>query len=233
MKTLIPALVLGALASAALAQEPAQKPPAAPPAVKTPRIAVIDMQRVSSESLLGKGYAAQLEALRAEIEAERTKKQNDLQKLDAQLKALQEDVEKQQGVLSPEALDRKRQDLVKKGRDRQAFLEDGQQELQRMQERAQQQAQALNGEFQIKIKPHIEAVAKEKGIDILLDSQVALTVNRDFDISQEVVVKADDAERAARAKAQAGKPAAGAAAKPAAGPAPAPTPAPTPTPPGR
>jgi Skp family chaperone for outer membrane proteins len=229
MKTLIPALVLGAAASAALAQEPAQKPAAAAPAVKSPKIAVIDMQKVSADSLLGKGYAAQLEALRAEIEAERTKKQNDLQKLDAQLKTLQDDVEKQQSVLSPEALDRKRQDLVKKTRDRQAFLEDGQGELQRMQERAQQQAQALNGEFQIKIKPHIEAVAKDKGIDLLLDSQVALTVNKDLDISQDVIVKADDAERAARAKAQAGKPAAAApAAKPAAGPAPTPTPTPNP-----
>jgi Skp family chaperone for outer membrane proteins len=228
MKTLIPALVLGVAASAALAQEPAQKPSAAAPVAKSPKIAVIDMQRVSSESLLGKGYAAQLEALRNEIEAERTKKQNDLQKLDAQLKTLQDEVDKQQSVLSPEALDRKRQDLVKKGRDRQAFLEDGQQDLQRMQERAQQQAQALNSEFQVKIKPYIEAAAKEKGIDLLLDSQVALTVNKDYDISQDVIVKADDAERAARAKAQAGKPA---AAAPAAKPATGPTPAPTPTPP--
>ena len=67
-----------------------------------------------------------------------------------------------------------------------------------MQEQAQQRAQALNSEFQIKIKPHIEAVAKEKGIDILLDSQVTLSVSKDFDISQDVIVKADDAERAAK-----------------------------------
>ena len=36
------------------------------------------MQRVSSESLLGKSYAAKLEALRSEIDAERQKKQADL-----------------------------------------------------------------------------------------------------------------------------------------------------------
>ena len=64
-------------------------------------------------------------------------------------------------VLSPEALEKKRQDLVKRGRDRQGFLEDGQQELQRMQERAQQQAQTLNGEFQVKIKPYVDALARE------------------------------------------------------------------------
>jgi len=222
MKTLTAALILAVAAPAAFAQE-------GPKAAKTgPKIAVIDMARVSSESLMGKSYAQKLEQLRAEIESEQKKKQSDLDKLDTAIKAMQEELEKQQSVLSPEALDKKRQEIVKKGRDRQAFLEDGQAELQRMRERAQQQAQVLNNEFQIKIKPHIEAVAKEKGIDILLDSQVTLSVSNEFDVSQEVIVKADDADKAARAKAPAA--AAPAAPKPA---APAPAPAPTPSPSGR
>jgi Skp family chaperone for outer membrane proteins len=231
MKTLIPVLLAAAAAPAALGQAAARGE------AKQPKIAVIDMARVSAESLMGKGYAARLEQMRAEIEAEQKKKQSDLEKLDTAVKALQDELEKQQSVLSPEALDKKRQDIVKKGRERQAFLEDGQAELQRMRERAQQQAQVLNNEFQIKIKPHIEAVAKEKGIDILIDSQVTLTTTKDFDISQDVIIKADDAERAAR-------PAAGAAARPATpaptpapsaapAPPPAPTPSPTPSPSGR
>ncbi len=170
-------------------------------AAKTPVIAVIDMAKVSSESLLGKSYAGLIEKLRNEIEAERTKKQNDLNKLDASIKALQDEIEKQAQVLSPDALEKKRQDLTKRGRDRQAFVEDGQQEIQRQQERAQAQAQAYNGEFQEKLRPAIEAVVKEKGIDILFDSQVTLTSNKTFDISQDVVVKADDAERAKSAAA--------------------------------
>jgi hypothetical protein len=135
-------------------------------------------------------------------------------------------------VLSPEAAERKRQDIVKKTRDRQAYVEDGQQELQRMRDQAEQKAQALNNEFQQKIKPHIDAVAKEKGIDIILTSQVALTLNREFDISRDVITKADAAERAAQAaKPAAPKPAAAtpSAAAPAA-PAPAPKPTPTPSP---
>jgi Skp family chaperone for outer membrane proteins len=196
MKTCIgAALLFGAAAPIALAQD----------APRQPKIAVIDMQKVSSESLLGKGYAAQLEQLKNEIDAEGNKKQGELQKLDVAIKALQDELDKQGSVLSPEAADKKRQEIVKKTRERQAYLEDGQQDLQRMRERAQQQAQALNNEFQVKIKPHIDAVAKEKGIDILLDSQVAITVSKDFDISREVIVKADDAERTAK----------GAAAKPA------------------
>jgi Skp family chaperone for outer membrane proteins len=212
-KTLIPALILGAAATASLAQE------AAKPEAKSPRFAMIDMGEVSNKSLIGKGYAAQLETLRNEIEAEATKKQNDLTKLDAAIKALQDELEKQGSVLSPEARDRKQQEIVRKTRERQAYLEDGQAELQRMRERAQQQSQALNNEFQQKIKPIIDAVAKDKGLDVIFDSQVAITVSKAFDISQDVIVKADDLERS--------KPKA--AAKPAAD-KPAPKPSPTPQP---
>jgi Skp family chaperone for outer membrane proteins len=218
-KTFLAGLALGVAAPIALAQDSA---PAA--GAKAPKIAIIDMARVSSESLMGKSYAAQLEALQNEINSEGTKKQAELQKLDAAIKVLQDELEKQGSVLSAEAADKKRQDIVKKGRERQAFLEDGQQEIQRLRERAQQQAQGLNNEFQVKIKPHIEAVAKEKGIDIILDSQVALTVNRDFDISRDVIIKADDAEKSAKTTT-------GNAPKPATAPAPAkPSPAAPPKP---
>ena len=85
-----------------------------------------------------------------------------------------------------------------------------------MQQKAQEKAQKLNAEFQDKIKPQLEAAAKERGIDIILSSEVAIVVNNTYDISQDVIVKADDAERAA------GKAKAPAAAKPAASPAPKP-----------
>jgi outer membrane protein len=204
-KTSLLAAGLCAVAAVALAQEPA----------KSPKIAIIDLTRISSESLLGKGYAAQIEKLENEIKAEGAKKQTELQKLDTAIKALSDELEKQQSVLSPEARDRKEQEILKKRRERDAYVEDGQRELTRMRERAQAQAEALNNEFQLKIRPHIEAAAKEKGIDIILNSQVALTVSKDFDISQTVISKAD----AATPKAAAGTaPAAPAKPSPAASP---------------
>jgi outer membrane protein len=215
-KTFIAGLVLGAAAQVTVAQE-------AKTEARSPKIAIIDMARVSSESLMGKGYATQLEALQSEINSEGTKKQSDLQKLDAAIKTLQEELEKQASVLSPEASEKKRQEIVKKGRERQAFLEDGQADLQRMREAAQARAQSLNNEFQVKIKPHIDAVAREKGLDIILDAQVTLSVNKEFDISRDVIVKADDAEKAAKG-------AAGAAAAKPSGPAVKPAPAPAPKP---
>ncbi len=239
-KTFVLALALGA-ATAATAQEPAPSPAAAPTrpaagaATRTPRIAVIDMALISSQSALGKAYAAKIEALEKQIQTEGTKKQTDLAKMDAAIKALQDELEKQGSVLSAEAADKKRQDITRKARERQAFLEDGQQELQRMKERAEVEASGYNNEFQAKIKPHIEAVAKEKNVDILLTSQVALTVNREFDISAEVIARADadktavagTAPRPAAARPPATAPA---ATTPAAAPTPAPTPAPSPSP---
>jgi Skp family chaperone for outer membrane proteins len=199
-KTFVLALAVGA-AAAATAQEPAASPAAAAPRpaagaiTRAPRIAVIDMALISSQSALGKAYAAKIETLEKQIQTEGTKKQTELAKMDAAVKALQDELEKQGSVLSAEAADKKRQEITRKSRERQAYLEDGQQELQRMRERAQERAQALNAEFQAKVKPHIEATAKAKGIDILLDSQVALTVSGDFDISGEVVTKLDTVEK--------------------------------------
>jgi outer membrane protein len=189
-------------AAAALAQD----------AARAPRVAVIDMARVSAESQLGKSYAAQLEKLQNDINAEATKKQTELGKLDTALKTLQEELEKQGAVLSPEARDKKQQDIVRKTRERQAFLEDGQQEINRMRERAQQQAQAINGEFQQKVRPLVEQVAKDKGMDLVLDSQVAYTINKDFDITRDVIAKADEAAKAGASASAAPAPAPPAAA---------------------
>lgn len=183
---LVGLLAVVAAAGTALAQD----------AAKSPRVGVIDMARVSAESLLGKSYAAQLEKLQNDINAEATKKQTELGKMDASVKALQDELEKQGAVLSQEARDRKQQEIVRKGRERQAFLEDGQGEINRMRERAQQQAQSINNEFQLKVRPIVEQVAKDKGYDLVLDSQVAYTINKDFDITRDVIVKADEAEKA-------------------------------------
>jgi outer membrane protein len=164
---------------------------------KTAKIAVIDMARVSAESTLGKSYAGQLEKLQTDINTAAQSKQTELQKMDATIQALQEELQKQGAVLSQEARDSKQQQIVRKGRERQAFLEDGQAEINRMRERAQQQAQSINNEFQVKIRPLVEEVAKAKGYDLVLDSQVAYTISRDIDITRDVITKADAAAAAA------------------------------------
>jgi outer membrane protein len=176
-------------------------------AASTARIAVIDMARISAESQLGKSYATQLEQLQNDINTAAQAKQTELQQMDATIQALQEELQKQGPVLSQEARDQKQQEIVRKGRERQAFLEDGQAEINRMRERGQQQAQSINNEFQVKIRPVVEEVAREKGYDLVLDSQVAYTISRDFDITRDVITKADATIPASTAAAPAPDPA--------------------------
>ncbi len=184
-KTFVTGLLVVLAAGTALAQE-----------VRPPKVGVIDMARVSAESLLGKTYASQLEKLQNDINAAVTQKQADLGKMDASIKTLQDELEKQGAVLSAEAREKKQQDITRRARDRQAFYEDGQADINRMRERAQQQAQAINNEFQLKVRPVVEQVAKERGFDLVLDSQVAFTINREYDITPQVIVKADESEKA-------------------------------------
>jgi len=204
------ALALGATAGAG-AQEAAAK-------VGTAKVAVIDMQKVSSESQLGKSYAARIAELEQQIKNEGQKKQTELQQKVDEIRALTEDLQKQRNVLSPEGIDKKEQEIRAKDRDRKAFQEEAQIHMQQIQERAQQQAGDLNAEFQAKVRPHIEATARDLGVDILLDSQAALPINPAFDISEAVVARLDKAEPAA-----ANAPAAAPAATPS-GPSPSPKP---------
>jgi outer membrane protein len=187
-KTFVTGLLVVLGAGTALAQES-----------RPPRVGVIDMARVSAESVLGKSYAGQLEKLQNDINAAVTQKQSELGKMDASLKTLQDELEKQGAVLSAEARDKKQQEITRRARDRQAFFEDGQAEINRMRERAQQQAQTINNEFQLKVRPIVELVAKEKGYDLVLDSQVAFTINRDYDITPQVIAKADETAKPAAA----------------------------------
>jgi Skp family chaperone for outer membrane proteins len=180
---------------------------------KVAKIGIIDMDRIGAESQIGKGYAAQIQSLQSDIEAERTKKQAELDKIDSSIKAMQDELEKQGALLSDDAKEKKAQEIKKKAREREAYVDDGRAEMEKMVQRAQNQANALNNELQQKIKPHMEAVARQLGLDVLLDSRSAIALNGEFDISSNVIVKLDETEKASPSKPAAG--ASAPAAKPA------------------
>ena len=193
------------------------------PAGKPMKVGVVDMQRISQESLLGKSYATRMDQLESEIRSELTKRQNQVAQIDAAIKAATDDLQKQQAILSPDAIEKKQQDIVKKNRDRQALTEDSQADIQRMQQAAQAKAQEFQVDFNTKIQPILQTVGKEKGLDVILDRATIVLINTELDITRDVIVKADDTEKAARPAAPA------ATTKPAATTlAPAPVAAPTP-----
>ena len=109
---------------------------AAAPA-KPIKMGVVDMQRISQESLLGKSYATRMDQLESEIRSELTKRQNQIAQIDTAIKALQDELQKQSAILSADAVEKKQQEIVKKNRDRQALAEDSQADIQRMQQAAQ------------------------------------------------------------------------------------------------
>lgn len=196
------------------------------PTGKPVKLGVVDMQRISQQSLLGKSYATRMDQLESEIRSELTKRQTQIAQLDTAIKALQDDLQKQSAILSPDAVEKKQQEIVKKNRERQALAEDSQADIQRMQQSAQQKAQEFQVDFNTKIQPILQAVGKEKTLDFILDRATLVLINEELDITRDVIVKADDLEKAARpAAAPKPAPAAPASAAPA---APKPTPTPIP-----
>src|SRR5262245_34758104 len=153
---LVVGLALGGAAIAA-AQEPAKPADAKPEAKgewRPPRIFVVDVEAIWKNSLLGKRLATQLQAQQNEIASLGNKKNTELQKISAEIKAMEEELQKQSGVLSPEVVEKRTRDLNKKKRDAQDFLEEGQQEIDRLRQALQEQDSRLKAEFLQKINPH-------------------------------------------------------------------------------
>ena len=174
-------LVVLAAAGAALAQEAS---------AKAPRVGVVDMARVSAESLLGKtlrrpaGEAPERHHRRGHQEADRARQARHRDQ-DPAGRAREAGSGPEPGGAGQEAAG----DRSPRPASARRFLEDGQAEINRMRERAQQQAQSINNEFQLKVRPLVEQVAKDKGYDLVLDSQVAYTINKDFDITRDVIAE--------------------------------------------
>jgi Skp family chaperone for outer membrane proteins len=185
---LLPVLLLG-VARTMAAQEPASD------ALPRARIALINANLLFSESLLGKRYSARIQGLQKEIQSARQAKEAEAAKRSAELGALKNELQQHGDLLSPEARDNKALEIRRRERDLQAFIDDGRSEIQRLQQRVEQDTQKLHDEYRGKMRPYIEAVAREKEIDFLIDAAVALPLNPRYDISMDVIARADAAEQ--------------------------------------
>jgi len=204
MKASIPAAALGLLimAAAAAAQptqpptppaQPAPKPtqaaptPAAPAPTPAPRppfpagvkFAWVDIQRIVAASAEGKISSSKVQALTQ-------KKQKELEDRNKALQALQTKLAQGGNVLSEEARGQLEKDINKAQVDIQRAQQDAQAELQDLQNNLQE-------EFQKKLYPIIQQVAKEKEILILFSRADAGIVwaEASLDITDEVVAKFD------------------------------------------
>jgi outer membrane protein len=175
-------------------------PPAAPPAPfpAGAKVAYVNLQQIANLSVEGKNLTAKVQALMQ-------KKQNEAQSKSKSLADNQTKLQQSGALMSEAARDALTKEIERQNLEGQRFQQDAQSEINEL-------SQQLQNEFQQKLFPILDLVAKEKGIDILLSAADAGMVwaAPGLDITMDAVKKLDEKT--------AGKPA---AAAPAAAPAPA------------
>jgi outer membrane protein len=165
-------LLSGALVSLSFAQQ-------------TPRIGVINSQKVLEDSAEGKRTIAQLQDKDKRAQDELTKLDNDIRSLETKLNT-------QRLTLSEASILQIRSDLERKRTDRKRRAEDSFKDLQELQLR-------LFNKVKGELLPIIEQVGKDQNFDLIFDlaNSGALYFNPTLDITAEVI-KRYDASKAAK-----------------------------------
>ncbi len=178
--------------AAPAAQAPATPPAAAQPApaAQAPRpfpegakFAYVDIQAIASNSAEGKAATAKLDELKKKKNADLLTKSNGL-------KAMQDKLTAGGSVMNDQARAQLEKDIEKGQRDLQFAQQDAQTELGDM-------TNQLQGDFQEKLNPVLEAVRAEKGLLMIFsirDSGV-VAAEGGLDLSAEVVRRFDAANK--------------------------------------
>jgi len=165
------------------AAQPAAPKPAAPPSPPAPfpqdaKYAVVDVQAIAQNSAAGKAASAKLNELQS-------KKMTDLQDKNKQLQALTTKRDTGGAVLSEAARAQLDKDIDKMQRDIQYAQSSAQAEMQDLNNE-------LQGEFQKKLIPIIEELAKEKGLYLVFTADSGFAyIHQGLNISDEVIKRLD------------------------------------------
>lgn len=157
-------------------------------AQQSPKIGVINSQEVLEKSAEGKRVIARLQ------EKDKTN-QAALSKLDEEIRQLETRINTQRLTLSEEALYNMSADLQRKQTERKRVAEDATRDFQDMQMK-------LFNRIQSELIPIIEAMGKEKGIDLVFDlaRSGAVYFNPAIDMTEEVIRRYDASKASPPAK---------------------------------
>jgi outer membrane protein len=161
------------------ATTPAPKPPSPPmPFPQDSKIAFVDIQSIASSSAAGKDATKKLQDLTSKKSAEIADKNK-------QLQAAQSKLQQGGAVLNDAARQQLEKDVDRLQREIQFANSNAQAEVNELQNE-------LQGDFQKKLIPIIEEVAKEKGLYVVFttDSGVAY-MHAGLDISSEIIKRLD------------------------------------------
>jgi outer membrane protein len=188
-------LVLFAVPAFAQVKPPVQPPPAqkpAPPAQPAPqqptppppfpegaKMAFIDIQRIASESKEGQTSTQKVQALEQ-------KKLNDLNEKNKQLTAAQQKAQSG-SLLSDEARAQLQKEIDRLNLEIQRSQQDAQAEVDELRN-------ALQRDFQRKLMPIIEMLAKEKALQFLFSADAGIVwADRALDLTSEIIKRFDAA----------------------------------------
>ena len=132
---------------------------AARPRTAGPAVVTISSQRLTAQSALGKRASQQLESMRQERGRELLEKQKALETLVRQLAAT--------NALSPTEIERLSQDETRKRAELQQLTQQFQSDFQAAQAR-------LQTEIRAQLAPILAEIAKRYGVDVVLNSDVAV-----------------------------------------------------------
>jgi len=175
-------------------QKPTPPPAATAPVPEAPRpfpegakVAYISIQFIANTSVEGKAATAKLDALKK-------KKNDELVAKGTQLKAAQDKLQSGGTVMSDQARGQLEKEIERMQRDLQYAQQDAQQEV-------QETTDQLQGEFQMKLTPIIEALRAEKGLWMIFAPEGAVVAaDPGLDLSAEVVKRFDAAAKTAPKK---------------------------------
>src|SRR5262245_23202821 len=167
-----------ATAPAAPAQ-PAAKPPSPPvPFPQDAKYAFVDVQQIASNSSAGKEASKKLQALTE-------KKQGEISEKSKQLQALTTKRDTSVGVMNEAARTQLEKDIDRLQRDIQFANSNAQAEVNDLQTE-------LQNEFQKKLIPIIEELAKEKGLYLIFTAESGFAyVHPGLNLSEEVIKRLD------------------------------------------
>jgi len=205
----IVAISVALSAGPAWAQAPAaQTPPAQAPAAQTPpatqppadkaqpprpfpegaKVAYVNVNAIAAGSVEGKAATGKIQEYVKKKNAEIQEKQKALQTLQGKLQA-------GLSVMSDQARAQMEKDITKQSRELQSAQEDAQAEQQQL-------TQDLQNEFQQKLYPIIDQIAKERGLHMVLSvaDSGAIWADTGLDLSAEVIKRFDAATKTGATK---------------------------------
>ena len=143
----------------------------APPPVTT--VGVIDVQRVVQDSNVGK------KAL-GEVKAVKDQKQKEIDSRQESIQAMQDKLDKQKDILSPDAQEKLSNDIKKAVTDLRRYQEDSENDIQNRLNLALQSMEK-------QVLPIIQKLGTQKGYSVIISKDALIYYNTKNDITDEVI----------------------------------------------